>query len=73
MLLLDQVSPQTQAKDGSGPGLPKASREHIDVLGKFAKIFEVTMSSQQNHQNCTQKSWLLTWQGDGQSWDQNFN
>lgn len=41
--MVKEVSLKTQAKDGSVPGLIKASGEHVDVLSKFARVFEVAM------------------------------
>lgn len=41
--LVKEISLKTQAKDGSTPGLMKASGEHMEVLGTFARVFEVTM------------------------------
>lgn len=41
--MVKEVSLKTQAKDGRVPGLIKASGEHMEVLGKFARVFEVTM------------------------------
>lgn len=51
-----------------------ASREHFEVLGKSARVIEVTVyvitaKSPEHKQKC----WLLTWQEDGQSGDLNFN
>lgn len=40
---MKEVSLKTQAEDGSVPGLMTASGEHMEVLGKSARVFEVTM------------------------------
>lgn len=42
-MVVDQVFPKTQAKDGIVPDLVKASGEHMATLGKLTRIFEVTM------------------------------
>lgn len=43
LAVVKEISLKTQAKDGSVPGLIKASGEHMEVLGPFARVFEVTM------------------------------
>lgn len=42
MAVVEEVSLKTQAKDGIMPSLIKASGEHIEILGQFARVFEVT-------------------------------